>query len=65
MPVLHGEGRLRLLNLQCNMIEKIEGERLVGLDCLIYLDLYNNKISQISGLEAVPCLRILMLGSNR
>ena len=40
MPLLEGEERLRLLNLQHNHISKIEN--LVRLPNLIFLDLYNN-----------------------
>lgn len=40
MPLLEGEERLRLLNLQHNHITKIEN--LVSLPSLIFLDLYNN-----------------------
>jgi len=40
MPLLEGEERLRLLNLQHNSIQKIEN--LVSLPNLIFLDLYNN-----------------------
>jgi leucine-rich repeat-containing protein 49 len=40
MPLLEGEERLRLLNLQHNHITKIEN--LVSLPQLIFLDLYNN-----------------------
>ena len=40
MPLLEGEERLRLLNLQHNHITKIEN--LVSLPNLIFLDLYNN-----------------------
>ena len=40
MPLLEGDERLRLLNLQHNHITKIEN--LVSLPNLIFLDLYNN-----------------------
>src|SRR5438105_5836724 len=40
MPLLEGEERLRLLNLQHNHIIKVEN--LVSLPNLIFLDLYNN-----------------------
>lgn len=32
---------------------------------LIFLDLYNNRITEISNLDCVPGLRVLMLGKNR
>lgn len=62
LPLLEGEERLRLLNLQQNMINKIEN--LVSLPNLICLDLYGNKISEIQNLHTVPSLRVLMLGKN-
>jgi leucine-rich repeat-containing protein 49 len=48
MPLLEGEERLRLLNLQHNHITQIEN--LVSLPNLIFLDLYNNQIKEISHL---------------
>ena len=62
MPLLEGEERLRLLNLQHNLITKIEN--LVSLPNLIFLDLYNNHIEEISHLHTIPTLRVLMLGKN-
>ncbi len=62
MPLLEGEERLRLLNLQHNYVTKIEN--LVSLPTLIFLDLYNNEIKEISHLHTVPTLRVLMLGKN-
>lgn len=62
MPLLEGEERLRLLNLQHNSISKIEN--LVSLPNLIFLDLYNNEIKEISHLHTVQTLRVLMLGKN-
>lgn len=60
LPLLEGEERLRLLNLQYNSISKIEN--LVSLPNLIFLDLYKNQIKEISHLHTVPTLRVLMLG---
>ena len=62
LPLLEGEERLRLLNLQHNYITKIEN--LVSLPNLIFLDLYNNEIKEITNLHTVPTLRVLMLGRN-
>lgn len=53
---------MRLLNLQHNLITKIEN--LVSLPNLIFLDLYNNHIEEISHLHTIPTLRVLMLGKN-
>jgi len=63
MPLLEGEEKLRLLNLQHNIITKIEN--LVSLPNLIFLDLYNNSIKEIAHLHTVPTLRVLMLGKNQ
>ena len=62
MPLLEGEERLRLLNLQHNLITRIEN--LVSLPNLIFLDLYNNHIEEINNLHTIPTLRVLMLGKN-
>ena len=62
-PVLEGEDRLRLLNYQNNNIQAITN---VGnLPNLIFLDLYNNSIKCMTGLQAVTQLRVLMLGKNK
>ncbi|GLD91497.1 hypothetical protein PINS_up000030 [Pythium insidiosum] len=42
VPLLDGEQMLRLLNVQNNLIRRIE--HLTGLPNLIFLDLYNNRI---------------------
>jgi len=62
-PVLEGEERLRLLNYQNNNIQTISN---VGnLPNLIFLDLYNNSIKALTGLQSVTQLRVLMLGKNK
>ena len=63
LPLLEGEEKLRLLNLQNNQISKIEN--LVSLPSLICLDLCWNKISEIQNLHTVDSLRVLMLGKNQ
>lgn len=62
-PILEGEENLRLLNFQHNLIRKIEN--LGMLRKLIFLDLYDNQIEEISGLSWLRSLRVLMLGKNR
>eukprot|EP00794_Sanderia_malayensis_P009894 gene9894-10907_t len=62
-PILEGEGSLRLLNFQHNLIRKIEN--LSSLRKLIFLDLYDNQVEEISGLSQLRSLRVLMLGKNR
>jgi leucine-rich repeat-containing protein 49 len=58
-----GEQRLRLLNYQNNAIERITN--LDNLPNLIFLDLYNNRITSMGNLAYVPSLRVLMLGKNK
>lgn len=61
-PLLDGEERLRLLNYQNNLITRITNMN--GLPNLIFLDLYNNQIRTIEGLDVLTTLRVLMLGKN-
>lgn len=54
---------LQLLNLQHNLITMIQ--HLSHLQQLVFLNLYDNHISEMAGIEALSSLRILMLGKNR
>lgn len=40
-------------------------KNLSGFRNLIFLDLYDNQIERIEGLDRLPYLRVLMLGKNR
>ena len=63
-PVMEQELRLRLLNFQNNNIRQIQN--LENLPNLIFLDLYNNKLTSLEGpLASVKGLRVLMAGKNR
>ena len=62
-PILEGEERLRLLNLQHNSITRLQ--HLCNLRRLVFLDLYDNLVHEMSGLEGLLSLRVLMLGKNR
>eukprot|EP00602_Paraphysomonas_sp_CaronLab_P009222 CAMPEP_0185034562 /NCGR_PEP_ID=MMETSP1103-20130426/24561_1 /TAXON_ID=36769 /ORGANISM="Paraphysomonas bandaiensis, Strain Caron Lab Isolate" /LENGTH=848 /DNA_ID=CAMNT_0027571271 /DNA_START=69 /DNA_END=2615 /DNA_ORIENTATION=- len=63
-PHLEQEQRLRLLNFQNNNIRLIQN--LENLPNLIFLDLYNNKLTSLEGaLPSVRGLRVLMVGKNR
>ena len=62
-PFLEGEERLRLLNLQHNTITRLQN--LGNLRRLVFLDVYDNLVHDMSGLEALLSLRVLMLGKNR
>ena len=60
---VQGEEQLRLLNLQHNAISRIQ--HLSHLHRLVFLDLYDNLLQEINGLENLSSLRVLMLGRNR
>ncbi|XP_004712070.1 leucine-rich repeat-containing protein 49 [Echinops telfairi] len=62
-PIIDGEEHLRLLNFQHNFITRIQN--ISNLQSLIFLDLYDNQIEEISGLSTLRCLRVLLLGKNR
>ena len=62
-PFLEGEERLRLLNLQHNTITRLQN--LGNLRRLVFLDVYDNLVHDMSGLEGLLSLRVLMLGKNR
>nr|XP_010953624.1 leucine-rich repeat-containing protein 49 isoform X1 [Camelus bactrianus] len=62
-PVIDGEEHLRLLNFQHNFITRIQN--ISNLQRLIFLDLYDNQIEEISGLSTLRSLRVLLLGKNR
>ncbi|XP_034041571.1 leucine-rich repeat-containing protein 49 isoform X2 [Thalassophryne amazonica] len=62
-PQLSSVDELQLLNLQHNLITRIQ--HLSHLAGLVFLNLYDNNISEMSGIEELSCLRILMLGKNR
>lgn len=62
-PIFEGEERLRLLNLQHNSITRLQ--HLNNLRRLVFLDLYDNMVHEIMGLEGLLSLRVLMLGRNR
>ena len=64
VPILEMELRLRLLNFQNNGIRMIQN--LENLPNLIFLDLYNNKLTTLEGsVSSVTGLRVLMAGKNR
>lgn len=63
-PVLEQEHRLRLLNYQNNHIKSLQN--LENLQNLIFLDMYNNKLTSLEGpLSSIRGLRVLMAGKNR
>uniref|UniRef100_A0A3B3Q8K8 Leucine rich repeat containing 49 n=1 Tax=Paramormyrops kingsleyae TaxID=1676925 RepID=A0A3B3Q8K8_9TELE len=62
-PLVEGGERLRLLNLQHNLISQIRN--LSHLRCLVILDMYDNRVAEMSGISALSSLRVLLLGNNR
>lgn len=62
-PQLNVMDELQLLNLQHNKITTIQ--HLSHLQKLVFLNLNDNYISEMTGIEALGSLRILMLGNNR
>lgn len=62
-PLLEGEDKLRLLNLQHNAITRLQ--HLSNLRQLVFLDLYDNLVNEMTGLDGLTSLRVLMLGKNR
>jgi hypothetical protein len=64
LPIIECEPALRLLSLQHNQISGLN-ESLAAVRKLVFLDLYNNRVSDLSGLSLLSNLRVLMLGRNQ
>ena len=62
-PLLEGMDKLRVLNMQHNFITRVQN--LSRLQCLVFLDLYDNRISEMTGISVLSSLRVLILGKNR
>jgi leucine-rich repeat-containing protein 49 len=60
--LLEGEHRLRLLNYQGNRIARVS--RLGSVRNLVFLDLTENALESLEGVEACPHLRVLLVGKN-
>ena len=65
LPLLLGETKVRLLSLQHNLITRLDALTMQGLARLVFLDLYDNQLDQIGGLESLDNLRVLLVGKNR
>jgi hypothetical protein len=63
IPTFSGEEKVRLLSLQHNLIAKLEGT--MSLPRLVFLDLYDNQVEKIAGLQELPNVKVLLLGKNR
>lgn len=62
-PPVVGLEKLRMLNLQHNLLRSVHS--LETLRRLVFLDLYDNQISELSGIACLSTLKVLMLGKNR
>lgn len=65
LPKLDAVPNLRLLSLQHNLLNSLEGFKQQDFPFLVFLDIYDNQLEQINCLEKLPNLRILLLGKNR
>ena len=65
LPVLALETQVRLLSLQHNLITTLDGVPTQGLARLVFLDIYDNQLERITGLDSLQNLRVLLVGKNR
>ncbi|KAK7160001.1 hypothetical protein R3I93_007830 [Phoxinus phoxinus] len=63
LPDLHVCVKLRLLNLQHNLLPHLQD--LLHLRHLVVLDLHDNRVIDMCGVSALSSLRVLLLGKNR
>ena len=63
VPSLKGRENVQFVSLQHNLIVRIDS--LMHFRALMVLNLYDNKIERLSGLDTLKSLRVLMLGKNR
>ncbi|KAL0278399.1 UNVERIFIED_CONTAM: hypothetical protein PYX00_000229 [Menopon gallinae] len=65
LPLLIGEGKIRLLSLQHNLITRLDGFQNLGINKLVFLDIYDNQLQKIEALDNFENLRVLLIGKNR
>ncbi|KAF5280438.1 hypothetical protein FQR65_LT03247 [Abscondita terminalis] len=65
LPILEDEVNLRLLSLQHNLLNNLEGFKQQGFPFLVFLDIYDNQLERIHCLEGLESLRVLLMGKNR
>lgn len=65
MPVIKGEPKLRLLSLQHNLLNNLDGLKQQGYPYLVFLDIYDNQLEKICSLDTLENLRVLLMGKNR
>ncbi|KAF4101033.1 leucine-rich repeat-containing protein 49 isoform X2 [Onychostoma macrolepis] len=63
VPHLDAAENLRLLNMQHNLVSHLQD--LLHLQRLVILDLYDNRLIDMSGVSSLTSLRVLLLGKNR
>uniref|UniRef100_A0A1B6CMV2 Dynein axonemal assembly factor 1 homolog n=1 Tax=Clastoptera arizonana TaxID=38151 RepID=A0A1B6CMV2_9HEMI len=65
LPLLVGEAHVKLLSLQHNLITRLDNIPSLGLTRLVFLDVYDNQLDKIAGLDTLQNLRVLLMGKNR
>ncbi|XP_054279143.1 uncharacterized protein LOC128997528 [Macrosteles quadrilineatus] len=65
LPVLAADAQVKLLSLQHNLITRLDNISTIGLSKLVFLDVYDNQLDRIAGLDSLPTLRVLLMGKNR
>lgn len=65
LPKLDDIPNLRLLSLQHNLLNSLEGFKQHNFTFIVFLDLYDNQLDRISCLDMLLNLRILLMGKNR
>ncbi|XP_046661614.1 leucine-rich repeat-containing protein 49-like isoform X2 [Homalodisca vitripennis] len=65
LPVLAADAQVKLLSLQHNLITRLDNISTIGLSKLVFLDVYDNQLDRIAGLDTLATLRVLLMGKNR
>lgn len=65
IPTIDKEPKLRLLSFQHNLINNIDGLCKQKFPFLVFLDVYDNQLEFITGLDRLENLRVLLMGKNR
>jgi leucine-rich repeat-containing protein 49 len=62
---LPGEAALRLLSYQHNRISALAPAALATTPQLLFLDLFDNQLGSLAGLDGAPRLRVFLAGRNQ
>ncbi|KAF5270238.1 hypothetical protein FQA39_LY08452 [Lamprigera yunnana] len=65
LPILEDEVNLRLLSLQHNLLNNLDGFKQQRFPFLVFLDIYDNQLEKIHCLQGLDSLRVLLMGKNR